>query len=362
MTNGSDPIRLGIIGCGKVAHEWHFSAIAHCPHLRITAISDVNEDRLESTGERLNISWRYADYRDLLERDDIDAIGILTPTASHAEIAIAGMDSGKHVLIEKPLALTLDECDQLIASAARADGRIVVGFNLRWHRLVREARKVIASGALGEIRAIRSVYTHYRTGEDAPDWHRKLELGGGVAFNEAVHHFDLWRFLLGCEIEQVSSFNQPSEHYEDDNHITNARLSNGTLASAFFTYTTSPNSEIEVFGTAGRLHASLYKFDGLQFYASSSYPGDIGDRLKKMLGTVADLPKAVQIRRLGGDFGATFTGLWRHFAECISTGRDSECTLEDGKHALRIALASVQSSSQGSPVDLAGSVSTECAG
>jgi predicted dehydrogenase len=352
MTRRHDPIRLGIIGCGKVWHERHLPALRHCPNARITAIADLDEDRLHRAATKLNIARRFTDYRELLDRDDIDAVGILTPTESHAEIGIAAIQTGKHVLIEKPLALTLKECDRLGAHGAEASGKIVVCFNLRWHRLMRKARDIVASGTLGDIRAIRSVYTHNRTGEDAPDWHRKLALGGGVAFNEAVHHFDLWRYLLDCEVENVSSFNQPSVHYEDDNHVVSAKLSNGALATAFFTLTTSPNSEVEIFGTAGRLVISCYRFDGLQFFSHSTYPGDISDRLKKTLGTISSLPKAISTMRQGGDFQATFVGIWRHFFDCITNDRESECTLEDGKSALRIALATLESSSTGTPVEL----------
>jgi predicted dehydrogenase len=219
----------------------------------------------------------------------------------------------------------------------------VVGFNLRWHRLIRRACKFIQTGALGQIKAIRSTYTHYRLGENAPDWHRKLELGGGVSFNEAVHHFDLWRYLTQSEVEHIFSFNRPSAYFEDETHVTIAHLSSGPLATGIFTFQSSPNSEIEIYGDKGRLYLSLYRFDGFEFSPYNIYPGNILDRFKKNLSALAEIPQLIPNMRRGGDFVATFYGLWQHFIDCIYRDIDSECTLEDGKRAVQASLAAMES-------------------
>ena len=350
MERKPGPLRLGIIGCGKVAEERHLPALQRLPGVKVVGAADVDADRVKHLARRFGIEHRFTDYRALLDRRDVDAVGILTPTRSHAEIGLAALDAKKHVLIEKPLALNLAECDQLLARAAESRLKIVVGFNLRWHRLVRRAREFARSGALGPIKAIHSVYTHDRTGADAPDWHRKLCLGGGVSFNEAVHHFDLWQHLLGTEVEQIFSFSRPSEQYEDETHVTTAVLANGALATGLFTSRTSPTSEVEIYGEAGRLHLSCYRFDGLEFYPRTTYPGDLKDRAKKAVLAVRGLPEAVPALRLGGDFQASFCGLWRHFADCIVHDGTSECTLEDGRRALRTALAAMEAVSTGQPV------------
>jgi predicted dehydrogenase len=228
----------------------------------------------------------------------------------------------------------------------------VVGFNLRWHRLVQRACKFIQTGILGRIKAINSVYTHYRLGENAPDWHRKRKLGGGVSFNEAVHHFDLWRYLIKSEVEQVFSFTRSSSYYEDETHVTSACLSNGALATGVFTFKTSPTSEVDIYGENGRLHLSLYRFDGFEFFVPDIYPGNITDRLKKSMRVMLQLPQALPIMRRGGDFAATFYGLWQHFIHCINRDETSECTLEDGKHALQVSLATIESTFSGQPVQI----------
>ena len=349
MRSSRDVLRLGIIGCGRVADERHLPALRHLRDAKVVAAAEIDPDRLNRAADRWGIEHRFGDYRALLDRADVDAVGILTRTESHAEIGLAALDAAKHVLIEKPLALSAAECDQLISGSAHSSRKVVVGFNLRWHRLVRRARTFIQTGALGRIKAIRSAYTHNRLGYDAPAWHRKVALGGGAALNEGVHHFDLWRYLLHCEVEWVSSFSRSSADYEDETHVTNACLSNGALATGIFTLKTSPNSELEVYGESGRLYLSCYRFDGFDFFSHTTHPGDARDRVKKSALALRELPQAIRVMRRGGDFAATFGGMWQHFFDCINEDTASECTLEDGKRALRVALAAMESVASGQP-------------
>jgi predicted dehydrogenase len=346
-------IRLGIIGCGRVAQERHLPPLLHLPGIRVVATADTDPARSARLADRLGAALKLTDYKDLLARAEVDAVAILTPTSSHVEIGIAALDAGKHVLVEKPLALSLAESDRFIARAAGSPCKVVLGFNLRWHRLVRRALDFLSTGALGRIKAIRSVYTHDRSGEDAPDWHRHLKLGGGVAFNEAVHHFDLWRLLTGQAIEQVFCFSTPSVHYEDETNVVAGRLSGGILATGVFSLKTGPNSEVEIYGENGRLCLSLYRFDGFDFFPASKYPGDLGDRLEKIVDVARSLPEAVPILQKGGDFQATFDGLWSHFLDCVRHNIPSHCALEDGRDSLSAALAAVESARSGMPVSLA---------
>jgi predicted dehydrogenase len=177
-------------------------------------------------------------------------------------------------------------------------------------------------------------------------------MGGGVSFNEAVHHFDLWRYLIKSEVEQIFAFSRPSSYFEDETHVTTAYLSNGALATGIFTFKTGPNSEIEVYGDKGRLNLSLYRFDGFEFFPHHIYPGNIVDRLKKTMFALVELPGAIPIMRRGGYFMATFYGLWQHFIDCIKREIAPECTLEDGKRALQISLASIESVSSKQPIKI----------
>lgn len=352
MSHAQKKTRLGIIGCGRVAEERHLPALRRLPGVCVVAVADVNRSRMDHLGERLGVARRFADYRALLDLAEVEAVAVLTPTQSHAEIGLAALDAGKHILVEKPLALNLADCDRLRSRAAASGCKVVVCFNLRWHRLVRRARAFVQAGALGRIKAVRSVYTHNRSCHDAPDWHRKLDLGGGVCFNEGVHHFDLWRHLLGKEVEQIFSLSVPFDRFEDETNAVTGRLTDGAVATAIFSFRTGPTSEVEIYGESGRLQISLYRYDGLAFFSHAKYPGDVADRLVKSLASVRSLAEAIPLMRRGGDFGVTFDGVWKHFLDCIHHDKPSECTLEDGRRALEVALAAVRSARTGLPVQI----------
>jgi myo-inositol 2-dehydrogenase/D-chiro-inositol 1-dehydrogenase len=199
-------------------------------------------------------------------------------------------------------------------------------------------------GMLGNLKSICSVYTHCHSGKTAQSWHKRRALGGGVMINDGVHHFDLWRFLLGTEVTEIYADSMSSEHFEDDTCTVTARLDNGMLASGIFSFSTSANSELEIFGKEGRLLISLYRFDGLEFFAKTSDPGSIKTRLRSAVQTAKELPNALSLIRRGGYFGCSYEALWRHFADCIRQDAQPGCTLTDGRKALQIALAALESS------------------
>lgn len=346
------PIRVGIVGCGKVAAEHHLPALRRVPGVRVVAAVDVEAARLKSVADRFGIEQRLDDYRTLLERDDIDLVAILTPTPSHAELGLAVLDAEKHLFLEKPTTLTLAEGERLIERAARSSRQSMVGYNLRRHRLARRMREIVASGALGQIHAVRSAYTHWRANDEAPEWHRTRALGGGVVLNEAVHHFDLWRFLLGREVEQISSNTRPSPEYEDQACVVAAQMSGGVLASGVFSLKTSPHCEVEIFGEAGRLYLSFHRFDGLAFYSNRTYAGNLAHRLQGLVRSLQDAPEIIRQLRRGGDIEDTYRAQWQHFIDCVREGRPPECSLADGNRATRIALAAVEAGVRQHPVTI----------
>jgi myo-inositol 2-dehydrogenase / D-chiro-inositol 1-dehydrogenase len=352
MSNSKDAVRLGIIGCGRGTVVHHLPALARVPEIKVVAIADLDAARLKKTADRFDIPQRFEDYRTMISEASIEAAAIVTPTASHLEIGTAVLRAGKHLFMEKPLALTLEECDRLIAEAGRASCKALVGMNNRWHRLILQARNLIRSGTLGEPNGIHSTYTHRHPVESAPAWHKDRNIGGGVLFNDGVHHFDLWRFLLDTEVKEIFTHSKSSQYLDDDTCAVSASLDNGMVAGALFSFSTNPDSELEVFGEAGKLWISLYRFDGLRFSASTSYPGSIKTRLNMMANTLGAIPRALTAFRSGGYFDATYEMLWRHFAECIRKNRSPMCTLEDGRRALEITLAALRSGQTHAPVSI----------
>ncbi|HEV8712234.1 MAG TPA: Gfo/Idh/MocA family oxidoreductase [Candidatus Binatia bacterium] len=350
MAGRGNVIKLGLIGCGRVAETCHLPALQNLAGAEVVAVADLDPDRLRQVADRFHIKRRSTNFVALLDDPSIEAIAVCVPVQFHAEVALAALKAGKHLFIEKPLALTLEEADRLIACAGPLPRTILVGFNLRWHRLVRQAQRVIKRGVLGPLELMRTAFTSYH--ETIPEWRKRRALGGGVFFELAVHHFDLWRFLLQSEVEEVFAVSR-SSHWEDETATVTARLTNGVFVTSVFSERTNESNEIEIYGQAGCLRVSCYRFDGLEYVSSASLSGDVRTRLRRMVHTLEELPQGAWRMLRGGDLSASYQAEWRHFINAIQHGGPVGCTLADGRQALEVAVAAVESAVLGRPVPVA---------
>jgi myo-inositol 2-dehydrogenase / D-chiro-inositol 1-dehydrogenase len=356
MSDRRRPVRLGVIGCGIVAVRGHLPALRAVPEIEVVAAADVEPDRLRGVADAFQIPRRYADPAALLADPEVEAVAVCVPARLHVEVALAALAAGRHVFLEKPIALSLADADCLISRARDSSLTVLMGFNLRQHRLVREAWRLLRQGIVGRVELVRSVLaSNTRSHDDAPAWRKRRELGGGEFFETAVHHFDLWRFLLDTDIEEISATSHSTE-WEDEAAAVTARLANGALATAMFSTRTTDTNALEIYGQEGRLSLSLMRFDGLEFWPISKPPGDLPNRLRAFTRTIAALPAAVRRARQGGDFIDSYRSEWRHFAACIREGAPVDCTLEDGYRALEAILAAIESASKGRAVRVATAV------
>lgn len=335
-------IRLGVIGCGGAAESLHLPALRRVGGVRVAALADVDASRLARVARRFGVARRYIGYEELIEVGDVDAVAICVPPALHESVARAALEAGKHVFVEKPLALRLAECDTLLESAETHNTlKVAVGFNLRAHRLVRAAREIIGRGELGEIKLVSTVFTSgVRLDENFVDWRRRRASGGGAIFELGVHHFDLLRFLLGSDVEEVAASSAPS----DETATVAARTTNGVQVVSAFSEGTGENHAVEVYGARGWLRVSPYRADGLELYRAGQYTGSASARLHNLARTLLDAPQTVARAWRGGDMAESYAEEWRQFAGAITHGSPVACTLLDGRRALEIALAAWQSS------------------
>jgi predicted dehydrogenase len=342
VTQNARIIRLGIIGCGSVTEQRHLPALERVSGVKVIALADIDSARLGRVSEKFGVGRCYTAYSDLIELGEVEAVAVCTPPRFHTEVALAALAAGKHVLIEKPLALNLSECDLLLARAMSNDAlKVMVGFNMRWHRLLREAREVIQCGKLGNVKLVRTVFTSgVRLGEDFADWRRQPETGGGALFELGVHHFDLLRFLFQCEVEQVAA----TGALGDETECVLMRMECGAQVVSAFSEGTGENHAIEVYGDGGWLRISCYRADGLEQFETGAYPGAPATHLRNWARTFRNLPRMIQQARQGGEYVASYAQEWRHFVKAINEDLPVECCLLDGRRALEIALAAHEAS------------------
>ena len=214
-------IGVAIIGIGSIA-ETHIRAFKTFPgRCTVRALCDLYPDKAEMLAAAHGLAAVVcADYRELLRRTDIDLVSICLPPSAHAEVALAALEAGKHVIVEKPMAASLAECDRMIAAADKAGKLLSVVAQNRYFTPTMRLKRVIESGIAGRV--LHSVANSlWWRGQSYYDlWWRGTwaKEGGGCTLNHAVHHIDLLRWMLGTPQEVSAVFtnaNHDNSEVED---------------------------------------------------------------------------------------------------------------------------------------------------
>ena len=354
MTPATTRTRLGLalIGCGEVTGAKHLPALRHVDAVQVLVLADPDREKRERLADRFQVPHRVADVHEALAIAGVDAVGVATPPGVHADVALPAMDAGKHVWIDKPLALTADECRRIVDASTRGRTVVMTGFHMRYHRLVGEARAIIASGRLGTIESIRSTWYSPRADLGLPAWRWQRESGGGALVEIGVHHYDLWRYLLGTEVADVYATAIDGTRH-DESAVVSARMTNGVLATALLSERTSHQIEIEVAGSEGRLRIDCLRFEGLEWLPLKVPPGSPRARLARYAQFARTLPVGLRSMARGGEYLDSYRLAWEQFARASLGGAAEICPVMDGWRATEIVVAALASRTEGRAVAVA---------
>jgi predicted dehydrogenase len=193
---------VAVVGCGLIGHK-RANALGGA---RLVACADVALDRAQALAKTVHGALATADWHAAIERDDVDIVIVSTTNNALAEITLAAVQAGKHVLVEKPAALSTRELQPVIEAAQRAGVQVRVGFNHRYHPALRQAHELFETGVLGELMFVRGRYGHGGRVGYEKEWRADPALsGGGELIDQGVHLIDLARWFLG-PFDQVSGF------------------------------------------------------------------------------------------------------------------------------------------------------------
>jgi predicted dehydrogenase len=327
--------RIGLVGLGEIARQRHLPVLAQHPRWRVTVAAETDPDRAARVAAAFSIPRIASDAVAVIESKDVDVVAILTPPDTHAELARAALDAGKHVFVEKPLALASAQAQALADRAGQGDPKLLVGFNLRHHPHIRQAREWIRAGRVGRVRAVHSTLANVRPPAAAASWRGQTRGGGDPLFELGVHHFDLTRFLFDAEIVQVSAQEWVSPQARATVQVA-LRLANGALVTTTLVEDTVEHNAFEIIGERGRLVLSLYRFDGVHWFPRGQYDGGLGLRWEHTRQALGRMPRLIS-RRSGGDFVGTYRAEWDHLYDVIANGTPPLATAADGAAATRIA-------------------------
>ena len=235
----TEQLGMGVIGCGGISRA-HLPAQRAIEGMRTVAVCDINEEAARAAAEEFEVPAVYTDYHDLLADERVQAVAILLPHHLHRDPAVAAAEAGKHILCEKPMAISLQQTDDMIAAAQRAGVVLMIGQILRFRPANIRARELIRDGAIGQLRnVIRRRYGFAR--DYKAEWASKPEQAGGwVLYGFGAHEMDMILWLSDSEATRVyAQARRNNPWWNDYDEITvDAGLSNGAMS----TYHHSTNS------------------------------------------------------------------------------------------------------------------------
>jgi len=336
-------IRYGIIGTGSISRT-HADALQSVRETQILAVASRSQTNAGMFAQWKGVPDAYDDYRRILERSDIDAVIVAFPNKAHAPIALEALQAGKHVLLEKPLCLTLDEADRLIAASTES-GRILMYaeelcFVPRFVRL----KELLDEGAVGSPYMIRQIEKH--AGPHAEWFYQREQAGGGALMDMGCHSIEAIRWMLGkpavkSVYGQIDLVLHKDKTELDDHTIVIIEFENGAVgvAEAGWAKQGGMTSTFEIFAANGLLTAESVSDTGITAFSNEGYgmlPDATRGWSKPDVDTVASHGYVAELE---------------HFTNCIRENTVPLETAQDGKIVLEIMLAAYHSSATGRKIE-----------
>lgn len=224
-------IKVGLIGCGRISSK-HIDSIAKIEGMEIVAICDIDSEKVNHLSKKLNINKTYLDYREMLNDSNVEVVDICTPSGLHRVMAIDALRKGKDVIIEKPIALTFSDAEEIIEVAKTENKLLLPIMQNRFNSAIVFLKKNIDK--LGKINFIDAACYWYRPQDYYNDgWHGTKEMDGGVLMNQGIHYIDMIYYLMGCLPKEISALGGTFGHQMECEDVAslNIKFQNDVIAS-----------------------------------------------------------------------------------------------------------------------------------
>jgi UDP-N-acetyl-2-amino-2-deoxyglucuronate dehydrogenase len=320
---------FGVIGCGRISKN-HMESIKAVPGAKLVAVADINAEALANAAEKYDCQG-YSDYHELLANPEVQIINICTESGLHARIAIDAMKTGKHVLVEKPMAMSIAEADAMIGIAKEMGVKLGVVHQNRFNNAIVKLRKAVEEDKFGKFTHSSAVVRWNRNDEyysQAP-WRGTWAQDGGCLMNQSIHNIDLLQWMMG-PVESLFAYtatNMRSIEGEDVGAIV-LKFKNGALGIIEATTTIYPKNleeTLNIFGSTGTVCIGGIAVNKIEAWRFS------GDDEATVLADQDKEPPNV--------YGFGHADIIRDFMDAITEDREPAISGEEGRKSLEIILA-----------------------
>ena len=341
-----EKVRIGIVGSAFVS-SLHAEALQEVPEAEVLAVASPSRGHAESFASRWRIPSSSTDYRRLLDRKDIDAVMVGIPNDLHREVVTAAAAAGKHVILEKPFAHTLDDADAMLKACRKH--KVMLGYaeTICFSPKYVRARKLVEEGAVGRLYMIKQGEKHFGPHSD---WFYDVERsGGGALMDMGCHGIEWARWMYGKpKVKSVTAYCQRVLHTErtrgDDNCVVILEFEGGGIAVIEDSWAKpgGMDDRIELYGTEGVVYCDLLRGSSMETYSSKGY-GYAVEKAGETRGWTFTVFEETHI------YG--FPHEMSHFLNCIRSGTQPIETGEDGRATLEIIYAAYESAATGRRIE-----------
>ena len=333
-------LNIAVVGCSGMA-KLHMKGVAENEHARLYAICGTDEESLKLRASEFGVERTTTDYNELVSDPEIDAVVLVTPDGLHLEMTEKFLKAGKAVLCEKPMALTVEECEEMMRVESETGGKLMIGQICRVNPRFAKMKEIIDSGRIGELMFVESEYAHnYTNARGFADWRvdpkRHPFIGGGC------HAVDLLRWLAGdpTEVTAYSTKKSLLDWPVDDNTIAIMKFPNGVIGKVFVSIGCMRNYTMRtvIYGTKGTLICEG-KTPYVQLFENNEEVGArFSDENPQMIYSNYKDHNAVKEIE--------------NFIDALVTGADMPISSYDGASTVAVCCAAVESAKEGKSVEI----------
>ena len=346
-------VGVGLVGSGFIS-SIHCETLRSVPEAEIRAVASSTQPRVEAFAAKHKIPRSFTDYRRMFELAEIDLVVIGIPNYLHCEAVLAAAAAGKHIVLEKPMAMNLAECDRMLAACRAAGVKLMYAEELCFTPKYVRLKQLVDEGALGRVHLVKQAEKH--DGPHAPWFYDTQLSGGGVTFDMGCHAIAFFRWLLsgtgGRQPPQATSVYahmatavHGARTRGDDEALIIVEFDNGCtgLAEESWTKPGGMDDRAEVYGSGGVAYADVLRGNSIHTYSTSGY----GYAVEKAGSTVG---WSFAIYEEAWNYG--FPQEMAHFVDCVQNDREPLVSGEDGRAVLEIIMAAYASAGSGRKIAL----------